>query len=107
MAAAFAQDFGEVCFAHRAAVFDADAKIRVDIDRTPAQPLKMNRAGFRRDYAAAFIHRNPVIQERQLLMADADAARIETRDGSLEGRSDNIVEPLQQQPFGKAKADSG
>jgi hypothetical protein len=28
------------------------------------------------------------------------------RDGSLERRSDNIVEPLQQQPFGKAKADA-
>ena len=67
----------------------------------------MNRAGLRRNYAATFIHRDPVIKERQLFMAEADAACIETRDRGFERRSDNVVEPFQQKPLGETKVNPG
>ena len=40
-------------------------------------------------------------------MAHADVARIEARDRGLERRSDSIVEAIQQEPFGKTKAEAG
>src|SRR5262249_32319798 len=89
------------------AALDADANIRVDVGPTPAQSVTMDRAGLRRDYAAAFIYRDPVVKERQFLMADAAAAGIETRDRSFERWSDNIIEPLKRESCGETKAEAG
>ena len=67
----------------------------------------MHRAGLGRQHAAPFIERHPIVEQRQLFMAEAAAGAFETSERSLECGSDYFIEPVEQEPFGQAEAQAG
>src|SRR5262249_59360057 len=80
------------------------ADVRVDTGRTPPQPVRVDPAAPGRQYAAALVYRHPIGKQRQFLGTDVNSGTLEISERSFKCGSDDLVEPVERQACGDAKA---